>query len=238
MKTMPVLRIASIVVAVYLAAGHTQAGELRHEVEEAIGKLAEQDSYRWTSVRKSVGEDARSVKGKIRKDGLSQVVIETDGNAVEGVLQGKKGALKAEGNWKSTSAFTGSGGSPGGNPMTFLARHLSTFGKSPVVQARGLMKQTKDLVSDGAGVYSGLLTDEGVTHNVPRFGVEVSDTKGSIKFHVKDGMLVRYRYSVLAHVKFVEQKREVDYNRTTTVRIRGVGKTRLNVPAEALKSIE
>lgn len=238
MKTTPVLRIVSIVVAVYLAAGHAQAAEPLTTVEKAIGKLAEQDSYRWTSVRKSVGEDARSVKGKIRKDGLSQVVITMDDKSVEGVLRGKKGALKAEGIWKSTSTFTGSGGSPGGNPMTFLARHLSTFGKSPVVQARGLLKQTKDLVSDGAGVYSGLLTDEGVTHNVPRFGVEVSDTEGSIKFHVKDGMLVRYSYTVRAHVKFVEQKREVDYDRTTTVRIRGAGKTKLNVSEEALKSIE
>ena len=41
MKTMTVLRIVSIVVAGYLAVGHTQAAEPRDEVEKAIGKLAE-----------------------------------------------------------------------------------------------------------------------------------------------------------------------------------------------------
>ena len=62
-------------------------------------------------------------------------------------------------------------------------------------------EQTKDFVSDNAGVYSGPLTDEGATQNVPRYGVEVSDVEGSVTFHVKDGMLAQHSYTVRAHVR-------------------------------------
>ena len=73
---------------------------------------------------------------------------------------------------------------------------------------------------------------------MPRFGVEVSDPKGSVKFWVKDNMLLKYSYTVRAKVKFVRQKREVDYNRTTTVEIQDVGVTKLKLPEEALKKIQ
>ena len=158
--------------------------------------------------------------------------------SVEGALRGRKGALKTDDGWLSTAAFTGDGGSPGRNPLTFLARHLSSFGKSPVVQATGLLKQTKQLVSDGNGVYSAKLTAEGVEQNVPRFGVEVAEPVGSVKFWTKDGLLVKYTYKVRANVTFLRQNRQVEYDRTTTVKIENIGATKLDLPEEAITLIK
>jgi hypothetical protein len=214
------------------------AGTPRDVAQKAIQKLGEQDNYSWTSERKGGSGDTGSVKGRIRKDGLTHAMLNMAGRSVEGVLKGRKGAIKTNEGWMSTEDFSGDGGSPGRNPMTFLARHLSTFAKPPVVQASGLLKQTKDLKSEGEGVHSGELTEEGVKQNLPQFGVEVSDPEGSVKFWVKDGMLAKYTYTVRGNVTFLQQQRQVDYDRTTTVEIRDAGATKLEVPEEALKKIE
>jgi hypothetical protein len=68
--------------------------------------------------------------------------------------------------------------------------------------------------------------------------VEVSDPEGSMKFWVKDGMLAKYTYTVRGKVTFLQQQRQVDYDRTTIVEIRDVGDTKLEVPKEAFKKIE
>lgn len=210
----------------------------RDAAKKAIQKLGEQKNYSWTSTRKGGGGDTGSVKGMIRRDGLTQAMLNMAGRSVEGVLKEGKGAIKTKEGWMSTKDFSGDGGSPGRHPLTFLARHLSTFAKAPVVQAFGLLKQTKQLKSEGKGVYSGELTAEGVKNNLPRFGVKVSDPQGSVKFWVKDGMLVKYTYTVRGNVTFLRQQRKVDYDRTTTVEMRDVGATKLEVPEEALKKIE
>jgi hypothetical protein len=238
MQRPPLLSLISIVAAWSFAANYAEAFEARDAAEEAIKKLAEQDNYSWSSMRKNVGEEAESVEGQIRKDGLTHVTLNMAGLSVEGVLKGRKGALKFEERWMSTDEFRGGGGSPGSNPMTFLARHLSAFAKPPAVQAASLLKETQGLESDGDGVHSGTLTEKGVKRNVPQFGVKVSDPKGTVKFWVKDGMLVKYEYSVRANVTFVRQQREVDYDRTTIVEIQDAGTTKVDVPDDALKSIE
>lgn len=105
-------------------------------------------------------------------------------------------------------------------------------------QATGLLKETSSVKTEKEGVYHGKLSDEGVRQNVPQFGVEVSNTDGSVKFWVRDGMLVKYAYTVRAKVKFVRQQREVDYDRTTTVEIKDAGSTNVEVSAEALAKLE
>jgi hypothetical protein len=210
----------------------------RDVAQKAIQKLGEQDNYSWTSERKGGGGDTGSVKGRIRKDGLTHAMLDMAGRSVEGVLRGPKGAIKTKEGWMSTQDFSGDGGSPDRHPMTFLARHLSTFAKAPVVQASGLLKQTKELKSEGQGAYSGELTEKGVKQNLPQFGVEVADPEGSMKFWVKDGMLAKYTYTVRGNVTFLQQQRQVDYDRTTTVEIRDVGDTKLELPKEAFRKIE
>jgi hypothetical protein len=238
MKRATISRLIGILAACFCAPGYAIALEPMDAVDKAIQKLSEQQNYSWTSVRKSAGEDEASVKGKINKDGQSELTIEMAGRSVEGVIVGKKGALKTTEGWKSTADFTGDGGSPASNPMTFLARHLSSFGKSPADQAAGLLKKTKALNRDEADIYVAELTEAGVKENVPRFGVEVSNPSGSVKYWVKDGTLVKYSYTVRANVKFLQQNCEVDYDRTTTVEIKDVGATQVELPKDALAKIE
>jgi hypothetical protein len=237
MKRMPVLCLLSIFVSV-ASAGDRESSGARDEAKKAIEKLAELDNYSWTSERKSAGNDSSAIKGKINKEGLTYVRIKMADRVVEGLIKDGAGALKSDEGWLSTSEFSGSGGSPRSNPMTFLARHLSVFAKSPVVQASGLLKQTNGLRSERTDVFTGVLNEDGVKENLPQFGVEVSDPEGSVKFWIADGMLVKYSYTVRAHVKFVDQQREVDYDRTTMVEIEDAGTTKLIIPDDVLKKIQ
>jgi len=238
MKHATLWSLVTIVATCVCAQSYAIALEPVDAVKKAIQKLGEQENYSWTSVRKSAGEDEGSVKGTINKDGHSQLTIKMAGRSVEGALVRKKGALKTKDGWMSTDEFTGGGGSPASNPMTFLARHLSTFGKSPVVQATSLLKKAKAVKSDKPDVYFAELTEEGVKENVPRFGVEVSNPDGSVKFWVKDGMLVKYNYAVRAKVRFIRQNRQVDYDRTTTVEIKDAGTTHVELPKQVLAKIK
>jgi hypothetical protein len=87
--------------------------------------------------------------------------------------------------------------------------------------------------------YSGDLTEEGATSYV-RFGrggdgSTVSNAKGSVKFWLKDGVISKYEYKVKGTVTSNGNDREVD--RATTVEIKDVGTTKVDVPAEAKKKL-
>jgi hypothetical protein len=66
-------------------------------------------------------------------------------------------------------------------------------------------------------------------------GAEVSGAKGSVKFWIKDGVLAKYQTKVQGTVSFNGNDRDVD--RTTTVEIKEVGATKVDVPASASKKI-
>ena len=68
-----------------------------------------------------------------------------------------------------------------------------------------------------------------------RFG-NVSNPKGSVKFWVKDGQLTKYQYKLTGKAEF--NGNEFDVDRDTTIEISEVGKTTVEVPAEAKKKLE
>ena len=65
---------------------------------------------------------------------------------------------------------------------------------------------------------------------------EASGAKGTVKFWVKDGALAKYEYNVQGKVTGRDDQ-EFDVNRTTTVEIKEVGKTKLTLPEEAKKKL-
>src|SRR5439155_13884138 len=87
-----------------------------------------------------------------------------------------------------------------------------------------------DLTEDGA---KSLLTfgGRGGGGNAP----EISGAKGAVKFWVKDGVLSKYEFKVQGKVSFNGNDRDID--RTTTVEIKDVGTTKVNVPEEAKKKL-
>jgi hypothetical protein len=63
-----------------------------------------------------------------------------------------------------------------------------------------------------------------------------TNTKGSVKFWLKDGALAKYETQVSGTMTFGDNEREI--GGTTTVEIKDVGTTKVDVPEEALKKVE
>ena len=83
------------------------------------------------------------------------------------------------------------------------------------------------------GVYSGAMTEEGLKGQF-RFG-QPKNPKGSAKFWVKDGQLIKFEAKLQAKMEF--NGNEMDVDRTTTTEIKEVGTTQVNVPAAAKKKL-
>jgi hypothetical protein len=67
-------------------------------------------------------------------------------------------------------------------------------------------------------------------------GPDISDAKGSVKFWVKDGMLTKYEVKVKGSISFNGSDRDID--RTTTVEIKDIGSTKIEVPQEAKQKLD
>jgi len=214
----------------------------KDDIKSAAKKLAEKSNYSWkTTVESAGGGRGRSgpTEGKTEKDGATCLSITRGDNTIEAVLKSGKGAVKTPDGWKSLSeAAEGDGGQ--GNAGRFFARMLQNY-KVPAAQAEELASKAKELKkTDDA--YSGELTEEGVKELLtlgPRPGggdaPTVSGAKGSVKFWVKDGVLSKYEFKLQGKVTFNGNDRDVD--RTSTVEIKDVGSTKVEVPDEAKKKL-
>ncbi len=105
--------------------------------------------------------------------------------------------------------------------------------KAPAAQAEELAGTAKELAQDGDAL-SGDMTDEGAKSQF-RFG-KVTNPKGSVKFWVKDGQLVKYEFKLTGKAEF--NGNEFDVDRDTTVEITDVGGTKIELPADAKKKLE
>jgi hypothetical protein len=205
----------------------------KDELNAAAKKLADQDNYAWKQTTENAGGGGfggGTTEGKIEKEGYLWLTTTMRDTSVEAVKKGDKGALKTQEGWQSLSDATS--GDPG--PGMFLARRLQNF-KAPAAQARDLVDGVKELQKEG-DVYRGEFTEDGAKSQLMfggrgGNGPQVSGAKGSVKFWVKDGMLTRYEIKVQGKVSFNGNDRDVD--RTTTVEIKDVGSTKVQVPAEA-----
>ena len=108
------------------------------------------------------------------------------------------------------------------------------------VKASDLAGKVKELKQDG-DVYSGELTEEGAKSQLMFGGrgganaPEISGAKGSVKFWIKDGLLSKYEIKVQGKVTINGNDRDVD--RTTTVEIKEIGSTKVQVPEDAKKKL-
>jgi len=148
-------------------------------------------------------------------------------NTTKAVLKGDQAAVtNPDGGWQSLADLDTAEG-----PGRFLGRMIRNF-KVPAAQAAELATAAKELKKEG-DVYSGDLTEDGARAQF-RFGT-VSNPKGSVKFWVKDGALTKFEFKVTGKVDF--NGNEFDVDRTTTVEVKDVGTTKVNVPEEAKKKL-
>ncbi len=227
--------------------------DAKGDIQAAAKKLGEAASYSWTSTPSAGGGGARfqsgPTEGKAEKDGYTLLTAKMGETSLEAVLKGDKVVVKSADGWKTPEELRGETGGqqPGGrrrmDPAGFMARRLRDF-KTPADEAVGLAEKLQEMKDDGQGAYSGEMTEEGAKALMSfgrggrggdpaaqNQGPQVSGAKGSVKFWIKDGVLCKYEVSAQGKVNF--GGREIEINRTTTVEIKDVGSTKVEVPEEA-----
>jgi len=213
------------------------------QVTKAAKQLAEKGNYSWVQTVKSEGGGggggnqmaAGPTEGKINKDGVAYIVRKMgEDRTFESAVKGEKVAFKGQDGWQAPPEAGQGGG--GGQRGSFMGRGMRNF-KSPAAQAEDIASKVKELKSAGEGVFAGDLTEDGVKGLMSMGGrggqnaPEVAGAKGSAKFWIKDGMVCKFEYNVQGKVTFNDQEREI--NRTTTVEIKDVGTTKVELPDEA-----
>jgi hypothetical protein len=211
----------------------------KEAVTAAAKKLGAQANYSWKTTT-VVPESARwrpgPVEGKTGKDGVTCLRISFMDNITQAVMEGEKGAVtNPEGAWSSLAELENEEGP--GRFWVGMLRGLAT----PAVQAAEIAADTTDLKKEG-DVYSSTLTEKGAKvlmsfrrRDAAGEGPELSDAKASAKFWLKDGELLKYEYKVQGKMSFGGNNMDVD--RTTTVEIKDVGTTKIEVPEEAKKKL-
>jgi hypothetical protein len=231
MKRHLVFSLTVIAASSLLAADSTP----KDDITSAAKKLGDQPNYSWRTTI-VVPEDAPfkpgPTDGKTEKDGVTWVSMSMFDNKMQAVLKGDKGAATQEGAWKSLDEIEKQQGFA--RMPAAIVRNL----KLPAKEAAELASFAKELKKEG-DVYASDLTEQGAKTLQtwrPLAGSEgptVSDATGSVKFWLKNGALTKYEFKLKGNISF--NGNEFPNDRTTTVEIKDVGTTKLEVPEEALK---
>jgi hypothetical protein len=210
----------------------------KEDITSAAKALAERANYSWrmtTVVPENSPFRPGPWDGKIEKDGLTHVTLSFGENTSQFVLKGDKAAASSpDGNWQSLTEMEN-----GEGPGRFFGMLIRNF-KAPAAQAAQLASYAKELKKDGE-LYSSDLTEEGAKVLLtwrPQSGGDgpkVSGAQGSVKFWLKDGALTKYEFKLKGTVSF--NGNDFENDRTTTVEIKDVGTTKMNIPEEAKKKL-
>jgi hypothetical protein len=162
-------------------------------------------------------------------------------NTFETAFKGEKFAMKVKDTWMGAGDLPGGAQQGRPDPSQFAARMMKNL--KPVAQnVAEVIDKLKEIKSEGDGVYSGEFTPEGVKEQLaPNRGPgatppAVSDAKGSVKFWIKDGIIVKLESTLQG--KMTIGTREIEMNRTATTEIKDVGSTKIELPDEAKKKLE
>lgn len=210
------------------------AAEAKEEVTAAAKKLGETANYSWRTtvvVPESAQFKPGPTEGKTEKGGFTQIKATFNDNEMQVVSKGDKTAfINRDGEWQLAGEGQGGGGRGGG----FLRNT-----RPPAVQAAEIVAGVKELKKEG-DAFAGELTED-AAKSLMRFrrgggdGPTISGAKGSAKFWVKDGVLTKYEFKVSGKMDF--NGNEVDLDRTSTVEIKDVGATKIEVPEAAKQKL-
>lgn len=241
------VRIGALVGGLCLLPGWLLAANAapKDDVTGAATALAGKANYSWKSTVENANGGggggrfrAGPTEGKTEKDGFTMLTMTRGNNTIEAAFKGAKGALKTPDGWKTLDdAAQGQGGQ--GNPTPFIARTLQNF-KAPAAEAADLADKTTT-IAKADDAYAGDLTEDGAKALLAfgrRGGANAptpTNVKGSVKFWIADGVLTKYQYNVQGTISF--NGNDININRTTTVEIKDVGATKVEVPDEAKQKL-
>lgn len=206
----------------------------KDDVLAAAKKLGEQANYTWKQtvvVPESSPFKPGPLIGQMETGGYTHLSWSFNDNTSQSFMKGDNGvATDMDGNWQTFSELEKAEGFG-----VFIVRWLKNL-KVPAAQASELAGLTKELKKDGDEI-KGDLTEEGAKAQV-QFGPEstASGAKASVKFWLKNGELVKYEIKATGKVEFNGNEQDVD--RTTTIEIKDVGTTKVELPAEVKKKLE
>jgi hypothetical protein len=211
----------------------------KDKVTSAAKQLGDKVNYSWTtSTKEADGSPGRlgPIQGKAEKGGVTGLSFSIGEVPVEVFMRGDKGAAKALEGWQTFDEVAQAGGT-----AAAVVRFLRSY-KAPVADSSSLLGKVKEL-KEVDGAFAGELKDDAVKELLlfgtrQREGQEppkTTDAKGSVKFWIKDGALSKIEIKVQGKVTAGERDSEI--NRTTTVEIKDVGATKLEVPDEAKQKL-
>ena len=214
----------------------------KEDVIKAAAALASETNYTWqTTVEVPADSPFKPgpTDGKTEKGGYTTLSFNFGDNTTAAVLKGTNGAIQTDDGWKTLADAMKDNGDGGFNPTRFLARVVQNY-QFPAVDAAHLADLAQTLKKDTNSI-SGNLTEAGVKEllsfrrrgNGGDDSPAASNAKGSVKFWLQNGRLVKYQFHVQGTVSFNGNDRDVD--RTTTVEIRDVNTTKIDVAAAAKK---
>jgi hypothetical protein len=211
----------------------------KDKVASAAKQLADKSNYSWTtSMKEADGSPGRlgTIEGKAEKGGLTGLSFSVGDVPVTVFMKGDKGAAQALEGWQTFDEIAQTSGT-----AAAVVRFLRSY-KAPVAESSKLLGDVQELKETG-GAFTGDLKEEAVKEMLlfgtrRREGQEppkTTDAKGSVKFWIKDGLLSKIEINVQGKVTAGERHAEI--NRTTTVEIKDVGTTKMDLPAEAKQKL-
>jgi hypothetical protein len=205
-------------------------------VKAAAGKLDGKGSYTWSLVSKpETGEGFRmELEGKTDKSGFTLLTLTLGENKIEAVRTTNKMAVLRDGEWRTPENME--------DREARMTRRFQEM-KLPAAEAPDLADKAGDLKAGEDGLYSGDLTAQGVKELFARWrrggqGAEAKNTKGWVKYWVKDGLLTKYQYNTKGTLTVGQDGNEMEIDRTTTLEIKDIGATKVTVPDEAKKKLQ
>lgn len=238
MKTKIVFGMAALIATSLIAADSSP----KDDVTSAAKALGEKPNYSWTQTL-DLGPDSQftppPTEGKTEKGGFNWLSTTFQDNTSIGLAKDKKVAVKTDEGWKTAEEI--GQGEGGFDPNVFMARRMQNL-KPPAAELQDLISKTKGIQKNG-DTYSGDLTEEGAKSLLTfRFGRRggnppppPTDAKGSLKVWLKDGAVAKYEFKVSGKQEIQGETRDVE--RTTTVEIKNIGTTKVEVPDEAKKKL-
>lgn len=237
----------------------TALADAKEEVQAAVNRLAEAGSYAWTSTVEAGGGGMRGgpTEGKTQKNGPTMLRLSMRDDTMEVYIQNGKAVFNSpDEGWQAVTDAPREPGTPGGpgggGPGRMIGNMARNF-RSPADQAKAYLEKVENLTKAEDGSYTGTLPeDEAKAAMRPRRGgpggpgspgagggeggPEIRDAKATVTFWASDGVLSKFQSHVSGVVTINGDEREVD--RTTTVQIKDVGTTTVEVPEEAKEKMK
>jgi len=208
------------------------------KIIDASKRLGDKPNYSWTTTIKE--GDGRPgwiglIAGKADKSGLTYLSFEIFGTPFEVYMNGQK-AVVSYTPWEGWGTFDEAERTS--HVAAAVGRYLRSY-KAPVVESAALSGKVKD-VKEAEGAFSGELKEDAAKEflesgvRLRREGREppkIANPRGSVKFWIQDGALTKYEINIQGKVSAGD--RETDVNRTTTIEIKDIGTTKLELPDKA-----